>query len=333
MPGARHPARRRPGRLRLLPPRSRSTGRPAARRRGAARPGPAPARPRPQGHPRGRRHQQRQPLLPQDTRARCWNSGRSPAPPPGSRPRPTTRKTAELARYKLGRLTADDADGYHRVQCPAAMGKIRCPLRPASMTLDRDRPEILQPPEHPQACCAQQTITVPPDVLRQDRAEARLPVRGLAPLLRPPHRRRARLRHRQGPRQQRHQPAAGAASWAWPPHAVHHHAARRPQPAHPRRLERPAGRKPAAAPPRACPRKPAGAAARPSPPSPPGRPNPAAAPEHPPHHQRTSTPQPGGSMPASHTGTPDTATAGTTAPDTATRTRPRDRRPECQTQT
>ena len=70
--------------------------------------------------------------------------------------------TAELARYKLGRLTRDDADGYHRVQCPAAMGKIRCPLRPASMTLDRDRPEILTPPEHPPACCAQQTITVPP---------------------------------------------------------------------------------------------------------------------------------------------------------------------------
>jgi hypothetical protein len=74
-------------------------------------------------------------------------------------------KTAELARYKLGRITADDSDGYHRVQCPAAMGKIRCPLRPPSMTLDRDRPEILQPPEHPQACCTRQTITVPPDVL------------------------------------------------------------------------------------------------------------------------------------------------------------------------
>jgi hypothetical protein len=74
------------------------------------------------------------------------------------------RKTAEAARYKLGRLTSDDADGYHRVQCPAAAGKIRCPLRPASMTLDRDRPEILTPPEHPQACCTQQTITVPPDV-------------------------------------------------------------------------------------------------------------------------------------------------------------------------
>jgi hypothetical protein len=75
------------------------------------------------------------------------------------------RQTAELARYKLGRLTADDEDGYHRVQCPAAMGKVRCPLRPASMLLDRDRPEILQPPEHLPACCAQQTITVPPDVL------------------------------------------------------------------------------------------------------------------------------------------------------------------------
>ncbi len=74
------------------------------------------------------------------------------------------RSTAELARYKLGRLTRDDPDGYHRVQCPAAMGKIRCPLRPSSMTLDRDRPEILAPPGHPQACCTQQTLTVPPEV-------------------------------------------------------------------------------------------------------------------------------------------------------------------------
>jgi hypothetical protein len=44
------------------------------------------------------------------------------------------------------------------------MGKIRCPLRPASMTLDRDRPEILTPPGHPQACCTQQTITVPAEI-------------------------------------------------------------------------------------------------------------------------------------------------------------------------
>src|SRR4029077_5701169 len=41
-------------------------------------------------------------------------------------------KTAEAARHKLGRITASDPDGYHRVMCPAVMGKIRCPLRPAS---------------------------------------------------------------------------------------------------------------------------------------------------------------------------------------------------------
>jgi hypothetical protein len=73
-------------------------------------------------------------------------------------------KTAETARYKLGRITTGDADGYHRVACPAVTGKIRCPLRPASMALDRGRPEIFQPPQHPPACCTQQTLTVPPEV-------------------------------------------------------------------------------------------------------------------------------------------------------------------------
>ena len=53
--------------------------------------------------------------------------------------------------------------------CPAAAGKIRCPLRPASMTLDRQRPEILTPPEHPPDCCARQTLTVPPDVAAKTR--------------------------------------------------------------------------------------------------------------------------------------------------------------------
>jgi hypothetical protein len=32
------------------------------------------------------------------------------------------------------------------------------------MRLDRDRPEILEPPGHPPACCTQQSITVPPEV-------------------------------------------------------------------------------------------------------------------------------------------------------------------------
>lgn len=72
--------------------------------------------------------------------------------------------TTETSRYKLGRQTKDDSDGYHRVGCPAAAGKIRCPLRPESMSMPLDRPEILNPPEHPPACCAQQSVTVPPSV-------------------------------------------------------------------------------------------------------------------------------------------------------------------------
>jgi hypothetical protein len=53
--------------------------------------------------------------------------------------------------------------------CPAVMGKIRCPHRPQSMTLDRNRPEILTPPGHPPACCTQQTITVPPGAAAKTR--------------------------------------------------------------------------------------------------------------------------------------------------------------------
>ena len=88
------------------------------------------------------------------------------------------QQTAELARHKLGPISADDADGYHRVMCPAVAGKIRCPLRPESMTLDRGRPEIIAPPEHPPACCAQQTITVPPAVAAKTRQKHDYPSAG-----------------------------------------------------------------------------------------------------------------------------------------------------------
>ena len=206
-------------------------------------------------------------------RARCWNSGRSPAPPPRSRPRDHDRKTAEAARYKLGRLTADDADGYHRVQCPAAMGKIRCPLRPSSMTLDRDRPEILTPPEHPQACCTQQTITVPPDVLAKTAQKHDYPSAAW---------RRSYARRtgaERGFATVKDPAASDISPRLVPPHgpgpadAVRHHAAGRPQPAHPAPPGTPGRKKTSAAPPRACPRKPANAAARPSPASPPDRPD------------------------------------------------------------
>jgi hypothetical protein len=74
------------------------------------------------------------------------------------------KTTAEAARYKLSRVSADDADGYHRVSCPAVMGKLRCPARPASMALSHERPTVLAPPEHRPTCCAQQTLTVPASV-------------------------------------------------------------------------------------------------------------------------------------------------------------------------
>ena len=74
------------------------------------------------------------------------------------------KQSNELAKYKLSPITGNDADGYHRVICPAAQGKLRCPHRPASLTLTHDRPTILNPPEHPPVCCTQQTITVPPSV-------------------------------------------------------------------------------------------------------------------------------------------------------------------------
>ena len=70
----------------------------------------------------------------------------------------------ELSRYKLGRITSDDEDGYHRVACPAVSGKLRCPLRHASMALAYTHPTVLEPPEHPPVCCTQRSVTVPPAV-------------------------------------------------------------------------------------------------------------------------------------------------------------------------
>jgi hypothetical protein len=86
---------------------------------------------------------------------------------PGASPEQTAahaRKCEELHRYKLSPITAYDQDGYRRVACPAVRGKLRCPLRAASMELSHERPTILKTPEHPPVCCTQQTITVPATV-------------------------------------------------------------------------------------------------------------------------------------------------------------------------
>jgi hypothetical protein len=74
------------------------------------------------------------------------------------------KRGAELSRYKMGVVAADDADGFHRVACPATLNKVRCPRRPASMVLSAERPEILAAPQEPPTCCTQKTLTVPPSV-------------------------------------------------------------------------------------------------------------------------------------------------------------------------
>ena len=210
----RDPPRRHPRRLRLRPPRRRRLG-PAR----SAPPAPSSSRTctPPTAAPRAPTHgaiiangnlycpATPQPLLHLGPLA--------PAATPEDTAAHDTR-TAELARHKLGRLTADDADGYHRVTCPAATGKLRCPLRPASMTLDRSRPEILTPPEHPPACCTQQTLTIGPDVAAKTRQKHDYPSAAHRRSYARRTSRRTRLLHDQGPRQQHHQPAAGAASWA-----------------------------------------------------------------------------------------------------------------------
>ncbi len=77
---------------------------------------------------------------------------------------------------------------------------------------------------------------------REDRAKARLPLKGTPAVLRPPHRRRADLLHRQGPRQQQHRPRLDQAHGPGPDHALARLPAGRPQPANPGRLGRPPGR-------------------------------------------------------------------------------------------
>ena len=153
------------------------------------------------------------------------------------------QQTAELARHKLGRHTTDDADGYHRVTCPATAGKIRCPLRPESMKLDRSRPRDPGPARPPAS------LLHPADHHRPARGRTPRPGRNTTTPQRP------------GGTPTRGAPAPNAAfstikdtattsiARGWcrltrpdPAHAVARLRPRRPQPAHPARIRRPAGR-------------------------------------------------------------------------------------------
>ena len=171
----RHRARRHPRRLRLRPPRRRSLGHPAApgRRRSssrtctpttAARKAPTTARSSPTATCTAR---DTQPLL-----------ELGPLPPGATTEHTAAHdhQAAELARHKLGRITGDDTDGYHRVTCPAAAGKIRCPLRPG---LNDTRPGPARDP-HPARAPAGLLHPAdhhrPPGRRSQDPPKTRLPL-------------------------------------------------------------------------------------------------------------------------------------------------------------
>ena len=76
---------------------------------------------------------------------------------------------AELSRFKLSALSAPDADGYQRVVCPAAAGKVRCPHKAASLALSFEHPSVSHPPTELPRCCAQVSITVAPQVNEKTR--------------------------------------------------------------------------------------------------------------------------------------------------------------------
>ena len=123
---------------------------------------------------------------------------------------------------------------------PRRGGKIRCPLRPASMTLEP------RPARDPHPAGAPARLLHPADHHRpargrgQDPPETRLPLAAMAALLPAAHRRRARQRHHQGHRHHQHRPRLVPPHGPDPAHPVDRLPARRPQPAHPRRLRTPA---------------------------------------------------------------------------------------------
>lgn len=64
--------------------------------------------------------------------------------------------------YRMLPLNLPDANGTQRVQCPAQRGRVRCPLKEASLERDpATHQTVVAPPQAPPACCTQKSFTVP----------------------------------------------------------------------------------------------------------------------------------------------------------------------------
>lgn len=74
------------------------------------------------------------------------------------------RASQALDAYRFARHAGPDGDGYERVMCPAAAGRIRCPLVESSLHLGFAHPTVADAPQRPPRCCSQKTLTVPPEI-------------------------------------------------------------------------------------------------------------------------------------------------------------------------
>ncbi len=182
-------------RLRLLLPRASDLRGAAADARRQARAGPAPQRPRQEGHTHGRRHLQRQPLLPSHTtgalRALAARARRQPRA--NGRTRAQVRGASPLQalpnhRLRPGRLPA--------------RGLPRSPRQTALPTTSGLNGTLPRAPHDPRSPRTPARLLHPTDNHRagvrdsEDATEARLPLRRAPTLLRPALRGRAHLRAR-----------------------------------------------------------------------------------------------------------------------------------------
>ena len=127
------------------------------------------------GHSRGRSR----PTASSTARRRpccCSASARCAGEPRARRWPSTTNVAPSSPDTGFSPVAAPDDDGYQRLCCPAVANKVRCLLAPASMKLSAERPSVLEPPVGPLSrCCAQQTITVPPQVNEKTRQKHAFP--------------------------------------------------------------------------------------------------------------------------------------------------------------
>ena len=174
------------------------------------------------------------------TAARTRPAGPRRHPRPGRRPRPADRRDRPLQtrpdhQRRRRRLPPGDVPrGHGQDPLPAPPGIHEAGPEPARDPHPARAPAgLLHPADHHR----------PAGRGRQDPRRSTTTPRSRTPqVLRPAHRRRADLLHRQGPRQQQHRPRLDPAHGPDPDHALARLPARRPQPAHPHRLERPPGR-------------------------------------------------------------------------------------------